>query len=53
MGRKKIYKTKDDKYDAEKRWKREWYWRNSEKIKKRRMENYWKTKKMDTNLSKV
>jgi len=41
MGRKKIYKTKKDKYEAEKRWKREWYNRNSEEVKKTRMERYW------------
>ena len=37
MGRKKIYKTKEDKYEAEKRWKREWYYRNSERINEKRM----------------
>lgn len=42
MGRKKKYLTEKDKYEAELRWKREWYKRNSERIKKERMEQYWK-----------
>jgi uncharacterized protein YgiM (DUF1202 family) len=42
MGRKKKYPTENDKYEAELRWKREWYKRNSDRIKKERMEKYWK-----------
>jgi len=44
MGRKKIYKTKEDKYDAELKWKREWYYRNAKRIKETRMEDYWRKK---------
>lgn len=32
MGRNKKYKTEMEKHDAEKRWKREYYYRNKEKF---------------------
>ena len=51
MGRKKIYKTKKEKYEAELRWKREHYHRNKEIYKKRRMENYWREKNVGEKLS--
>jgi hypothetical protein len=44
MGRNRIYKTPEDKYEAEKRWKREWYHRNSERIKKSNLDYYHKHK---------
>ena len=42
MGRKKIYNSKEEKHEAELRWKREWYRRNSDKVKQYRMSKYWK-----------
>jgi hypothetical protein len=40
MGRHKIYKTQKDKYEAEKKWKREYYYRNKEKLNKQSMRYY-------------
>ena len=40
MGRQKIYKTSGEKQEAEKRWKREWYHRNSDRIIKANAEYY-------------
>lgn len=50
MGRKKIYESEQKRYDAEKRRKREWYRRNSDKIKKSRMDDYWKSKNVESKL---
>ena len=47
MGRDKKYLTKDDKYQAELRWKREWYARNKTTLKEKRMKKYY-AKKINT-----
>ena len=46
MGRKKIYKTEEDKKDAQRKWEREYYIRNKEKICKKAREKY-KQKKLE------
>lgn len=51
MGRNKKYITKNDKYDAECKWKREWYQRNAVSVRKKRMDRYWEQKKMEKELS--
>ena len=48
MGRNKIYETEQQRHNAEKQRKRNWYYRNSTKVKKQRMETYWRNKKMLT-----
>jgi hypothetical protein len=44
MGRNKIYITKQEKYEAERRWKQTWYRKNSDRIKRDRMQKYWTSK---------
>jgi len=44
MGRKKVYKTEEERHDAEKLRKRKWYRRNADKINKLRMEKYYAKK---------
>jgi hypothetical protein len=51
MGRLKKYKTKEELQEARKKWARDYYLKNAEKIKKRRMEKYYEDKKM-SELSK-
>ena len=51
MGRKKIYETEQERHDAEKRRKRDWYYRNQTETNKRRMRKYYQNKKMDSQLS--
>jgi len=46
MGRKVIYKTKEEIKEANKIKSRKYYLKNAEKIKKRRMEKYYEKKKM-------
>lgn len=41
MGRKKQYKTKEEKDDANRRKSKSYYMRNREAICKRRMQKYW------------
>jgi|TARA_B100001964_G_scaffold69203_1_gene78496 hypothetical protein len=41
MGRLKKYKTKEELQEARKKWARDYYLKNAEKIKKRRMEKYY------------
>ena len=53
MGRKKVYETEKQRHEAEKRRKRNWYYRNSDRIKKERMEDYWRKKEMDKKLSEM
>ena len=53
MGRNKVYETEQTRHDAEKLRKRNWYYRNSDKIKKLRMENYWRNKEVDKKLSSM
>jgi len=45
MGRKKIYKTKDELKDAQKKWQMEHYQRNKEKILRQAKERYLKKKR--------
>jgi len=45
MGRKKIYKTKEDQLDAQRRWMMEYYDRNKEKIKQINLKRYHDGKK--------
>jgi len=40
MGRKKKYITEEDKYEAQKKWAMEYYWRNKETIKKKNLKKY-------------
>ena len=40
MGRKRIHKTKDEILTARRKWALEYYYRNQEKCKKKRMERY-------------
>lgn len=46
MGRKKIYDTDDDKQKAKQKDNKLYYERHKEKIKRKRMEDYWRRKKM-------
>ena len=45
MGRKKKYQTEDEKHEAQKRWMREYYYRNRERLNKERMERYYELQK--------
>ena len=40
MGRKRIYKTQDEKLEAQRRWNMEYYERNSEQLKKEARDRY-------------
>jgi hypothetical protein len=53
MGRKKIYESEHERHEAEKRRKREWYKRNSEHVRRYRMDNYRKQKDLDKKVSLV
>jgi hypothetical protein len=53
MGRKKIYKTEEEKKLANARNQRRFYQKNKEKLRETRMEKYYEDKKMETKLSKV
>lgn len=41
MGRKQKYKTNEERKEAQRRWAREYYHRNKDKINKRAMEKYY------------
>ncbi|MBC8428410.1 hypothetical protein H8D04_00860 [bacterium] len=45
MGRKKIYKTKDELKEAQRKWQMEHYQRNKEKILRQAKERYLKKKR--------
>ncbi|MBT4207977.1 hypothetical protein HOE22_06490 [Candidatus Woesearchaeota archaeon] len=45
MGRKKIYKTKDELKDAQKKWQMEHYQRNKDKILQQAKDRYLKKKR--------
>jgi hypothetical protein len=45
MGRKIKYTTKKEKQEAQKKWSLEYYYRNAEKCKIKRMERYYARKK--------
>jgi hypothetical protein len=40
MGRKRIYKTKEEILESRRKWAREYYYRNREECKKKRMRRY-------------
>lgn len=44
MGRKRIYKTEDEKLEAQRRWNMEYYERNRDLIKKKAVARYRKKK---------
>lgn len=44
MGRKRKYKTDEERKEAQRRWAREYYYRNKDKINKRAMEKYYERK---------
>lgn len=41
MGRLKKYETNEEKIEAQRRWAREYYYRNKEKINKKTMKKYY------------
>lgn len=41
MGRKRIYKTKEEILNARRKWALNYYYKNLEKCKKKRMERYY------------
>lgn len=41
MGRKRKYNTKEEKIAAQKKWSNDYYWRNVNKCKQKRMERYY------------
>ena len=45
MGRLKIYKSEKEKQEAQKKWAKEYYHRNKEKINKKTMEKYYELQK--------
>ena len=45
MGRKKKYFTEDEKKEAQRKWVREYYQRNKEKLNKNSMEKYYELRK--------
>ena len=46
MGRKKKYETVEELQEARRRWRREYYNRNREACKQKRMDTYWRNKKL-------
>ena len=42
MGRKMLYKTNEERILAQRKWAKEYYWRNQETCKKKRMKYYGK-----------
>ena len=47
MGRKKKYETNEQRLDADRRWKREWYHRNKDRINKEYMRKYYEKKNVE------
>lgn len=45
MGRKKKYSTDQEKSDAQRKWAREYYTRNKEKINEKLMKKYYELRK--------
>ena len=41
MGRKQKYKTENEQLEAKRRWRREWYDRNKERVNRERMRKYY------------
>ena len=50
MGRQMKYKTNNERVSAQRKWAKEYYWRNQEKCKKKRMEKYY-GKKIDKKIN--
>ena len=46
MGRKKIYKTDEEREDARKKWWLDYYYKNKEMVKRKNLERYHKNKKI-------
>ena len=44
MGRKKIYKTDEERFEAKKRWWLSYYYRNQELVKQKNLDRYHKNK---------
>lgn len=45
MGRKKKYHTPDERLEAQRKWVREYYQRNKERLNKNSMEKYYELRK--------
>jgi hypothetical protein len=45
MGRLKKYNTDEEKKDAQRKWVREYYYRNKDSLNKRQMEKYYELRK--------
>jgi hypothetical protein len=45
MGRKRKYNTEEEKLDAQRKWNREYYEKNRQKINTHRMRKYYERKK--------
>ena len=52
MGRKKLYKTKNEQLTARRKRQLDYYYRNQESVKRKRMERYYKDK-LDKKVSEV
>lgn len=50
MGRKRKYFTEEEKKKAQRKWCKEHYKRNKDKINKKTMKKYYETKKRQTDL---
>ena len=44
MGRKKKYLTEEEKLEAKRKWKMDYYWRNKEILQKKNLDRYHKNK---------
>jgi hypothetical protein len=53
MGRKKLYVTKKQKRESKRKDDRLYYERHKERIKQKRMEDYWRKKEVDKKMSEV
>jgi len=51
MGRLKKYKTNNEKINAQRKWAREYYYRNKEKINKRTMKKYYEKKEINNSTN--
>jgi len=45
MGRRKKYKTEEERVEARKKRQMAYYWRNQEKLKRKNLERYYENKK--------
>jgi len=51
MPRKKVYKTPEQKREAQRENAKRYYEKNKDAIKEKRMQRYWKTKELDEEMS--